>query len=777
MRNVLTIILLFLLSFTAPAANDNTLGWKTYLSYYNTNNVEESVDQVFVVADGSLYTYGKEDNSIKQYYKGNGLNDNTIAFIRYNNQTKSLIIVYDNWNIDILEKGSVRNIPYLSTTTSLRNKDVRSIMIHNEYAYLSIASGIVVVNMDKKEITDTYNLSLDITSCAILNNRIYASTTEKDKVPTGVIYASLDDNLLDRSNWQTYTIPGFPTDNSVNKLALFNNQLFYLTYNKGVYYESNGTTVRLVSNGTMNNIKPIGNKLACIASSQVYIFSNTRTFDQINNLSIKDISTYQTDTYWIAEGTKGLRSIKRTGSNQFEAVNEAILLDGPYSNSPYKIQFLNDKVYMIPGGKGLTTGTRLGKAGTVMIYDYDKWTVLEPSAVYSKLNVWPIDYTSIVVKTNDAGEEVIYASSFGYGVVRFTNREPAIVYNGSNSPLESAGGNPGDYCRVDGLAFDKDGNLWMTNSQVSKAIKILDKDGTWHSLSVESLDDKYTINDILITSNNDKWINIPRPTNEVCITVIANSNSLDEADFHYFSSFTDTDGNNFSPSNYTCMAEDKDGYVWVGTNKGAIYFTNPKLAASENYQSTRCTRVKLINEEDGTPYYFLDNVIVSTIKVDNGNRKWIGTQGNGVYVLSGDNQEVIHQFNTSNSPLLSNTIYSIEINGKTGEVFIGTDKGLISYKGEATEGRSDYSDVYAYPNPVRPEDADKVTIAGLMDNSIVKITDLSGNLIYQTKSLGGQATWNCRNRKGVRVPTGIYLVLSATEDSKESVVTKIAVIK
>lgn len=335
---------------------------------------------------------------------------------------------------------------------------------------------------------------------------------------------------------------------------------------------------------------------------------------------------------------------------------------------------------------------------------------------------------------------------------------------------------PGFYCRVDGLALDKDENLWMTNSEVNKAIKILDKDGKWHSLSVESLNGKYTINDILITSNNDKWINISRPTSQVRLTVIANSNSLDEAASYKFENLTDTDGNDFSPSNYTCMAEDKDGYVWVGTNKGAIYFTNPKLATSENNQSMRCTRVKLINEE-GTPYYFLDNVMITTIKVDNGNRKWIGTDGNGVYVLSEDNQEVVHQFNTSNSPLLSDNIYSIDINGKTGEVFIGTDKGLNSYKGEATEGRSDYSDVYAYPNPVRPEHRDKVTITGLMDNSIVKITDLNGNLIYQTKSLGGQVIWNCRNAKGVRVASGIYLVLSATEDSKESVVTKIAVIK
>ena len=144
MRHILTIILFSFFSFTVLAANFNTTGWKTYLSYNNTNSVEESNDQVFVVAEGSLYTYGKDDNSIKQYYKGNGLNDNTISLIRYNKQTKSLLIIYDNSNIDILEGGVATNLPYLSTSTSIRDKQINSVLVHDEYAYLSTAFGIVV---------------------------------------------------------------------------------------------------------------------------------------------------------------------------------------------------------------------------------------------------------------------------------------------------------------------------------------------------------------------------------------------------------------------------------------------------------------------------------------------------------------------------------------------------------------------------------------------------------------------------------------------------------
>lgn len=763
MRNKWIIILFLFISFHVLAENDQTVDWKTYLSYYTTEHVEESASHVFVVAEGSLYTFGKEDNSIKQYYKGNGLSDTDIQFISYNKQTQSLLIVYTNSNIDILKDGSVTNLPYLYNSTSIRNKTVNSITLYDKYAYISAEFGIMVINMDKEEVTNTYNLSSNVTSCTILNYFIYATTEQN------ILYASLNDNLLDKTNWKTRNMT-----NPVNKIVSFNNHLCYLTTNKGVYYESNGTINTLITNSQIKNIKIIDDKLACIASSQIYIFTDINKYDHINNLSISDISTYQTDKFWIAEGTKGLRSIVKTDNNQFEAINEPILLDGPYTNSAFDIVCQNNKVYMIPGGKNLTNGKRFGLYGSVMIYDYNQWKSITPAEIQNAL-VRSRDYTSIAVSTNETGDDIIYTSSFGDGIFKFEKSVPTEYYNERNSPIENAIGYTHNYCFMDGLTFDKKGNLWMTNSEANKAIKIIDTEGNWHSLSVNSLNEKYTVNDILVTSNNDKWVNISRPSNQACITIIPDGESLDEVHSYSLKNFMDTEGNDFSPSNFTCMAEDKNGYIWIGTNKGVVYITNPEQTVSENYASTRCTRI-IMTDEDEYPYYFLDNVMVTTIKVDAGNRKWIGTNGNGIYVLSEDNQEIVHRFDTSNSPLLSDIIYDIEIDDK-GEVFIGTDKGLVSYKGEAAAAQSDYSNVYAYPNPVRSEYRDKVTITGLMDNSIVKITDLSGNLIYQAKSLGGQVVWNCRNRKGIRVTTGVYLVLAATEDSKESVVTKIAVIK
>ena len=776
MRHILTIILFSFFSFTVLAANFNTTGWKTYLSYNNTNSVEESNDQVFVVAEGSLYTYGKDDNSIKQYYKGNGLNDNTISLIRYNKQTKSLLIIYDNSNIDILEGGVATNLPYLSTSTSIRDKQINSVLVNDEYAYLSTAFGIVVVNMAKKEIKDTYKLSLNITSCAIQNGNIYASTTNKAEVSSGIIYASLKENLLDKANWKPYGLSNLSDSHTISAIASFKNTLFYLVSQQGIFYENNGELSRIINSSTLKYMKVIGEKLACIDNSRVFIVSDTQKFDQIN-LSINDISTYQTDKYWIAEGSKGLRSIQRKGSNSFEALNEPIILDGPYSNSAFDIVCKNDKVYMIIGGKDLLNGKRFDKGGYILTYDYDKWSFIDPKEAQKKLNLPrnPRDYTSIAVTTDDSNDEIVYASSMGDGVIQYKNGTPVQSYNEKNAFKETAGGYGSGYCYIDGLAFDKNGNLWMTSSEVNHAVLVLDKAGAWHRLDIEQLRGVYTINDILITSTNDKWIYVPRNTPK--LVMIPNSESLDEVSSYEFTTLIDTDGKELTPSNYTCVAEDKDGYIWVGTNRGAVYFTKPRISSAEDKAATRCTRVKYTNEETGNLAYFLDNVVVTTLKVDAGNRKWIGTKGNGVYVLDNDNETIVYQFNTTNSPLLSDNIYDIEINDKTGEVFIGTDKGLNSYQGEASEGKSDYSEIYAYPNPVRPEHMDKVTIVGLMDNSNVKITDLNGNIIYQTKSLGGQAIWNCRNANGSRVATGVYLVLASTEEASDSVVTKIIVVK
>jgi hypothetical protein len=224
------------------------------------------------------------------------------------------------------------------------------------------------------------------------------------------------------------------------------------------------------------------------------------------------------------------------------------------------------------------------------------------------------------------------------------------------------------------------------------------------------------------------------------------------------------------------MAEDKNGYIWLGTDKGILVYYRPWAIFSE--QHPVASRIK-IPRNDGTNFidYLLEKEKISAIAVDGANRKWIGTEDSGVYLVSEDGLKTYQTFNIKNSPLPSNTITSLAITPHTGEVFIGTAKGIVSYKARATEGNEEFSKVYAYPNPVREDYSGEITITGLVQNSIVKITTVSGKLVHETISLGGVAYWDGTNFSGNKVKSGVYIVYVSSTDGSQSAVAKVLIIR
>ncbi|MGM9760446.1 MAG: two-component regulator propeller domain-containing protein, partial [Parabacteroides sp.] len=324
--------------------------------------------------------------------------------------------------------------------------------------------------------------------------------------------------------------------------------------------------------------------------------------------------------------------------------------------------------------------------------------------------------------------------------------------------LQSAIPGNNNYIRVTGVAFDKAGNLWMNNSSVKQPIHCLKADGTWEaypsSLSMVEMPDK-----MIVTSNGNIWMNIPYNSSTGLYVFNQESDK-------YIGSVQTANGSTINVNAYYCLREDKNGDIWVGTNRGVII----SPAGSARNVLSGSVYFRQPTRDDNTAY-FLDGERVNYIAVDGGNQKWIATETSGVYLVNEDGSETLQHFSTDNSPLLSDKVNSIAINPQNGEVFFGTDKGICSYRGVATEGRADFSEVYAYPNPVRPTDPRQVTITGLMEGSNVKITDLAGNLIYQARSLGGQLQWNCSG-----VKSGIYLILAATEEGQESVVSKVVIV-
>ncbi|MDR0698174.1 MAG: hypothetical protein LBG28_02985 [Tannerella sp.] len=776
-KKLMTAALSILLAQALTAQNYKD--WETHLAYHEATNIAESNERIYVLANGSLYSYGKEDNEIRTYSKQNGLSDTDIRLIRFNQEYQTLMIIYSNGNIDLYDKDGIKNVPALKNATNIQSKNVNSIYFYNEYAYISADFGIMAVNLKKKEVTDTYKTGYTKAVC-ILHDTIYASTDN------GLTKAHIKDNLLDLNNWKEKKLNTTAFDEkNIKYMCLFQDQIFFCVINNGVYYEtSTGEVKTLTKQAYIKNITVQANQLLTYTNEHLSIYDDTEHFSYVLIGSINDVVSLKNDgKYWIATGANGFVGIEKGSDGNFTKFVSDITINSPKRNYNAFMTVFNDKKLLVTGGDRMSN--RFFRPGTLMIYENDEWYNFDESIankeIWNMIGINSLDYMGVAVDPDD--ENHYFIATYGEGIIELKDNAFVKLHHADNSPLMSAISYIEDgivkydpaYVRIGSVCFDKEKNLWSTNCLVKNAINVLKANGEWVSLYYSALNNADKIDKILITSNNRKWINVPY--DNAGIFVLDDNGTIDDTSddkFHFFSTFKDlqsSTGGNIPASQYLCMAEDRNGTIWIGTNIGLIKCSTPSRALDypEQLGVSRLVR-------DGEAY-FLSGEYVTAIAVDADNQKWIGTANQGVFLINEDGSETIYNFNTENSPLLSNTIKSIAINNNTGEVFFGTDNGLVSYNSGVKSGTAPFSDVYAFPNPVRPDYNDKVTITGLTNNTNVKITDINGNLIFQGRAIGNRLVWNCRNNTGNRVATGVYLVIAATVDASESVVTKIAVVK
>jgi ligand-binding sensor domain-containing protein len=328
-----------------------------------------------------------------------------------------------------------------------------------------------------------------------------------------------------------------------------------------------------------------------------------------------------------------------------------------------------------------------------------------------------------------------------------------------------------DYCRIAGVDFDNENNLWVTNSSVPNPISVRKTDGKWKSFHFEGVISNILLSEIIVTGNNHKWVILPNGNG---LFVFDNMGTIDNENDDQYKKLSIIDENGKIITNRTySLVEDLTGDIWVGTDQGVVVYYNPEnIFDDESFHANRV----VLTIGDATDY-LLKTEVINSIAVDGANRKWIGTEGSGVYLVSKDGTEEINHFTEDNSPLLSNKIVDIGINHESGEVFFATEKGLISYRGSATMGNDEFKDVYVYPNPVRENYEGDITIRGLVSDVNVKITDISGNIVYETTAEGGQATWDGKNFDGRRPSTGVYLVFCTNDDGSKTHITKLLFIK
>ncbi len=755
------ISILFLFVSLKGNAQKPVGSWSEHLSYYSSRGVAVTPTRIYSSNGSSILVLDRNSGELSKLSKVQGLSGTGISCIAWSAENKALVIAYNNTDIDIVKENSIINIPDVKRKYIPGKKEISKIRTSGKYAYLACSFGIVVLDLSKGEIFDTWKPgdqtgTPEVYDVDISTEKVYAATS------TGLYMASVGDPGLSYfGNWTLFN--GLPVPNGICRSVIVSgNKVYYsrrldYSYTDSIFVIDNGVSLLYASSGiTFNSFDHYPGGFTLNAKQFVFVYSaegallNTISSYNPGSPDIQQ-SVVDGQDIWIADKSKGL--IKGQGMSVFQVYN----LPAPYNND---VAYITSR-----GGRTFITGGLLDNAWNNVWRPLELFTSLEGNW-HSEISYDLHDPMRVLPDPLDNSH--YWVSTWGHGLLEYKDDSLINFYDDSNSPLQTIiPGKP--YSRICGLALDDDRNLWITQTGVQNTIKILKPDKTWivNPITVNAP----TIGDILITKNGLKWIVLPRGYG---LFVLDDNGTPDKFSDDRYKQFLIKDIDNHVISTVYSIAEDLDGSIWLGTDQGpAIYYTPDRIFDDD----PRATRIKVPrNDGTGLADYMLGTEIITSVAVDGANRKWLGTFSSGAYLLSADGNIKIANYNEDNSPIFSNTVVSVAVDDKTGEVWFGTSSGVLSIRGDATAGSDAFRDVYSFPNPVRENYQGNVTITGLMRNTQVRITDVSGNLVYSMVSDGGEASWDLTTYNGKRVATGVYLVFCASEDGTQSCVIKMLVI-
>jgi hypothetical protein len=758
------LIILIIIIQTFSSHGQTPVGsWSDHLNYTTARNVAVGEAEVFASTGSSLIVYNKEFAELKKMTRINGLTETGISTIAWSEEHNALIIAYSTTNVDILRNNKIYNIPDISRKYIPGKKEINRIRINGKYAYLACSFGIVVLDIDKREIYDTWKPGSGSENTEVLDltfggGKVFAATG------AGVYSADLSDQgLAYFGNWNIISILpdplGIYTSLAFSGNVLYVNQSVKLASGDYVYAINNGYSLFSFTPGVFNSSfepAPGGFTISSAASVKYYNSDGSLLRTISHNLSgTPKISHAIADDkdIWIADLNSGLIR----GENMLDFT--PLTLPGPVSNNAYSITSLNGKTIICGGGADVSWNN-LWRPLQVSVHENNNWISLAPATIKDPMRA--------LIDPSD--NDHYFISTWGGGLLEYQDNTLINQFNDSNSPLQTVIPNK-PYVRIGGLAMDKERRLWFTHNEVPGSIKALKTDGSWIINPAITIN-VYTIGDIIIARNGYKWVVLPRGNG---LFVLDDNNTPENFNDDRYKTMLIQDADNRIISFVYTLTEDLDGHIWVGTDQGPLIYYNPERVFDEEIKAYR---IKISRSDDsGTADYLLGTESITSIAVDGANKKWLGTFSSGVYHLSSDGATLIKNFNEKNSPVLSNSIVSMAVDNKTGDVWFGTSKGVQSYRGDAVAGEEKLADIYTFPNPVREDYSGNVTIAGLMRDTQIRITDISGNLVYRTISDGGFATWDLSTYNGKRVATGVYLVFCASSDGSQSAVTKMLVIK
>lgn len=728
----------FLLSTTLEAQDIPLATWRSHFNYSDSRLLVEFEGKIYVAANNGLFYLELQDNSVHKLTKNDGLGDVGISAMAVTPDGSKLILGYTSGLIDILEDNSLHTIPTIKNASAYSEKQINDIIFNDELAYLSTDFGLVAVDYNEGEVIESYgNIgedggNLKVFGAAIFNDSIFLATAD------GLIgtLMSESNNLLDFNNWKRYRFIEQSPEGNVSVIANYNEKLYVGFENNGVYFYNGLVWEKL-------NIPITEFQRLKVEKSLLYIIANSQDNNQILSLNMQgelgvistenifhasDLIITENGEIWVADHMLGLvADIERNG--------ESIFPDGPQSDNIDVLLYFDKKILGIE--RSIDQDFNLqDMSPSLSFFETGRWKN------YTSANLEGLQEISGVTDLSfSPGTSEVFLSTFGEGVLKFDANDELVLRPAAE------GQSPFISNQMTALSAGEDGSLWASEFNIpDNAYSLVENN--WRRFPLNT--DRHVL-DIVSIPYQNIWLRLTTgmlvldPETGASISIPTASQNL------------------INPT-ITAMAYDHNGFLWYGTPSGIAYITNPGDVPEDQVNNI----VPIYQNDD-----LLKNQRIDAIAVDPANRKWIASE-EGLWLFSEDGDSLIHHFTADNSPLASNLIRQIEINSLTGEVYIATSRGLVSYRSNATVAHPSHDQVKIFPNPVKPGYSGLIGITGVVSGANVKITDVAGNLIRELMAEGGTASWDGKTLSGKRAKTGIYLIFSSSDDGEETFIGKLA---
>lgn len=762
-------LLFFFVPFLSKAQISNNLGvWVDHLPYTNSVDIAEFAGVTYVATEQGLYTYNLSDRIISRVSKVNGLSDVGLTCIAYSKRYDELLIGYENGNLDIFSNGDVTTFPDLRLSSNYSGlKRINHIHILDSVAFIATNFGILAYEIPSGLVRETYIIGPDGTTLAVNQiaddgDTLYAATSQ------GLYKAPLNSAKFFFANWELDP----KMSRSINLICYFDNRLFVnrnIEPNRdSIYYQENGQWRHFGGNEIADNrdlreskgTLVVVNNFSARAYDKDFRFVKNWNSTTVNDTAFNPVAAVMgtnPENFWIADAASGIYQV-------FQIFPFPVVPNSPLTKNVLSMQQSDVGIFVSPGGINAVGTPQFNAEGFFKLLDLN-WTNYSISTLEGAKDI-------VAVMPHATDPSIFYASSYGNGILELRINGDEVEFLRIINETTTSGALPsiqgsGNH-RVAGMSKDLEGNIWFTNALTDKPLGVIRPDGQVESFSLGAAGLGANVLKIMATSSNQVWLQVRN--GGVIVVRLEDGVPIENRSLS-----SSEGGGNLPSATVLSFAEDADGEIWIGTNEGLAVLFSPEniFEANRSYDAS----IIVIDEDgDGNGERVLGTEAINDIEIDGSNKKWFGTVNSGVFYTNENGRVQLLRFSKENSPLASNTILDIEIDDRTGMVYFGSDQGIVSYQGQATAGEERMTNVFAYPNPVEPGYGGPILIRGLVTNAQVKITDIEGNIVFETVAEGGQAVWSGNRFNGERVVSGIYLAFISDDLGANTEVTKIMII-